>query len=97
MFNDNNQKYPSKISYSKIDSIDYYLEEINEELTKCSVLKNIKILQKYRNEFMVKPTNLIFSKYKLQFQGVDEAVAIIRGLEFVLEGYQKSDERGYAL
>lgn len=72
--------------------IDYFLSDIEEELTRDIIERNLKCLKIYRLKLENDPLNLSLGDYTLEIQGVDEATATIRGLDFVLDKY--NGERG---
>lgn len=69
-------------SYTNV-LIDYFLDDIKDELTLSVIKQNIKILEKYRNGLCVYPITLYFGGYTLEIMGADEATATIRGLEYI--------------
>lgn len=76
---------PKEWSYPDIYSIDYFLEDIKNELTKRNIAENLELLKKQRDGMKTNAVKLKFGSYTLEIQGIDEAVVTIRGLEFVLE------------
>lgn len=72
-------------SYLDIYSIDYFLIDFKDELTRSNVERNLELLENYRDEDKGDAVTLIFGNCKLDIQGIDEAVATIRGLEYALE------------
>ncbi|MCR6098305.1 hypothetical protein HXA31_17110 [Salipaludibacillus agaradhaerens] len=71
-------------SYPDIYSIDYFLEDFKHELTYDNVNDNLELLKDYRNKLKSDTITLTFGNCKLEVQGIDEATATIRGLEYVL-------------
>ncbi|EDT48292.1 hypothetical protein [Streptococcus infantarius] len=74
-----------KWSYPDIYSIDYFLEDFKSELTASNVGNNLKLLGDYRDDLREDVVTLTFGNCELKVQGMDEVVATIRGLEYVLE------------
>lgn len=74
-------------SYPDIYSIDYFLEDIKDELTESNISENLKILKAQRDSMKIEfdEVKLKFGDYTLGIQGIDEAVSTIRGLEFAFE------------
>lgn len=64
--------------------IDYFLDDIEDELTLKVIKKNIKNLENYRNGLSDYPLTLTFGNYTLEIKGSDEATSTIRGLEYIL-------------
>lgn len=63
--------------------IDYFLEDIEDELTLNNVQSNIAILENYRKNSNGEAIDIVLGNYTLDIQGSDEASATIRGLEYV--------------
>ncbi|MCG1010380.1 hypothetical protein J4760_10155 [Salinicoccus sp. ID82-1] len=63
--------------------IDYFLEDIEDELTLSNVQSNIAILENYRKSSNEDAIDIVLGNYTLDVQGSDEACATIRGLEYV--------------
>lgn len=74
-------------SYNDITSIDYFLADFKNELTKDNVTDNLKLLADYRDRLTQEELILVFGNCKLKVKGIDEVVATIRGLEYVYEKY----------
>ncbi|PAQ15110.1 hypothetical protein CD798_07580 [Bacillaceae bacterium SAOS 7] len=72
-------------SYPDIISIDYFLEDFKNELTKNNVEDAIEFLEEYRRNLREDAVTLFFGKSSLEIQGIDEADITIRGLIFALE------------
>ncbi|MGJ5638414.1 hypothetical protein ACSBQ0_17280 [Bacillus altitudinis] len=72
-------------SYPNIISIDNFLEDFKNELTKNSVEDTLEFLEDYREKLREDTVTLVFGKCRLEIQGIDEADNTIRGLIFVLE------------
>ena len=70
-----------KWSYKDIINIDLFLEDFKHELTSENIEENLCHLYRYRNELISESKRLYFGNCSLEFKGLDEAVAIIRGLE----------------
>ncbi|EAE0271721.1 hypothetical protein H0J01_001024 [Listeria monocytogenes] len=71
-------------SYPDILSIDFFLEDFKHELTYDNVNDNLEFLKDYRNKSKSDTVTLTFGNCKLEVQGIDEATATIRGLEYAL-------------
>lgn len=69
-------------SYTNV-LIDYFLEDIEDELTLKVIQKNIKVLENYRNGSSDYLLTLTFGNYTLKIKGSDEATSTIRGLEYI--------------
>lgn len=67
--------------YRKITNIDYFFELFNSEITPENIGENLNVLYEYRINIRSDSQILNFSDCSLEFSGVDEAVAIINGLE----------------
>lgn len=62
--------------------IDYFLEDIQDELNLINVKSNIERLENYRNNSSADAIVLALGKYTLDIQGSDEATSTIRGLKY---------------
>jgi len=72
-------------SYPNILSIDYFLEDFKNGLTKSNVKKTIGFLEEYRRNLGSEVVTLDLGKCSLEIQVIDEADKTIRGLKFALE------------
>lgn len=70
-----------KWSYKDIINIDLFLEDFKHELTPRNIEENLNTLYKYRVDIRSDSHVLHFGYCSLEFEGIDEAVAIINGLE----------------
>lgn len=63
--------------------IDYFLEDIQDELNLINLKSNIELLENYRNNSGADAIVLALGEYTLDIQGSDEATSTIRGLKYV--------------
>lgn len=68
-------------SYKRILNIDYFLQTFKNELTPRNIEENLNTLYKYRVDIRSDSYVLHFGNCSLEFEGIDQAVAIINGLE----------------